>query len=84
MDKELFAAMLKDLMEKLGDERGSHMHFANHLMTKYPEVNELQQLTKGLTSSFAVLRIVLKYLMFDIEATCREKDQLIAQLGDQE
>jgi len=83
MTEEQFAILLAELMEKIGDN-GEHIGLARKLARKYPRIEELELLRKGLDDSYSVLRIVIKYLMFDVEATRRERDRLIAQIGDQE
>lgn len=83
MTEEQFAILFAELMEKIGDN-GEHMGLARKLARNYPRIEELELLRKGLDDSFGVLQIVMKYLMFDLEATRRERDRLIAQIGDEE
>ena len=83
MTEKQFAIMLAELMEKIGDN-GDHIGLSRKLARNYPRIKELDLLRLGLDETFSVLRIVMKYLMFDLEATRRERDRLIAQIGDAE
>lgn len=83
MKDEYFGAMFSELMIKIG-ENGDHIGLARKLSRGYPRIKDLDLLRKGLDESFSVLRIVIQYLLFDLEATRRERDRLITQLGDRE
>ena len=83
MTEEQFSILLAELMEKIGDN-GDHIGLARKLARKYPRIKELKSLNDGLGETFSALRIVMNYLLFDIEATRRERDRLIAQIGDAE
>ena len=83
MTEKQFAIMLAELMEKIGDN-GDHIGLSRKLARNYPRIKELDLLRLGLADTFGVLRIVMKYLLFDVEATRRERDKLIAQIGDAE
>ena len=83
MTEAQFGILLAELMEKIG-ENGDHIGLARKLSRSHPRITDLELLTKSLDDSYGVLRIVIKYLMLDVEATRRERDRLITQLGDQE
>jgi len=83
MTEKQFDILLAQLMEKIG-ENGEHIGLARKLARSHPRIKDLELLTKSLDDSYSLLRIVIKYLMFDVEATRRERDRLITQLGDQE
>ena len=83
MKEENFRDMLSELMIKIG-ENGDYIGLARKLARGYPRIKDLDLLRKGLDESFSVLRIVIQYLLFDLEATRRERDMLLTQLGDKE
>lgn len=83
MKDDNFGTVLSELMVKIGDN-GEHVGLARKLARSYPRIKDLDLLRKGLDESFGILRIAIQYLLFDIEATRRERDMLIAQIGDAE
>lgn len=83
MTEAQFGILFVELMEKIGDN-GDHIGLSRKLARNYPRIKELDLLRIGLDDTFSVLRIVMKYLLFDVEATRRERDRLIAQIGDAE
>jgi len=83
MTEDQFSILLAELMEKIG-ENGEHICLARKLARSHPRIKDLELLTKNLDDSYSILRIVIKYLILDVEATRRERDRLMTQLGDQE
>ncbi len=83
MTEAQFDILLAELMKKIG-ENGDYIGLARKLARSYPRIKDLELLRMGLDESFGALRIIMKYLMFDLEATRRERDRLITQIGDQE
>lgn len=83
MNDTQFSILLAELMEKIGED-GDYLCLVRKLSINYPRIKELESLRRDLDDSFGVLRIVVKYLLFDLEATRRERNRLIAQIGDKE
>lgn len=83
MTEAQFKIVFAELLEKIGDN-GEHIGLARKMARKYPRIEELELLNKGLDETFCALRIVMQYLLLDIEATRRERNRLIAQIGDTE
>lgn len=83
MTEKQFAILLAELMEKIEDN-GDHIGLSRKLARNHPRIKDLDLLRLGLDETFSALRIVMKYLLFDIEATRRERDILIAKIGDAE
>lgn len=84
MTKEQFSKILEELMEKIGDGPGSNIDALSQFSKRHEMAKELKDITCGLNESMGAIRLVLKYLIFDIEATRRERDQLRMLLEDQD
>jgi len=84
MEEEKFAELCDELMAKIGDGPDSHMHALSKIAEKDMELLEIQKTLASLKKTMAAIRLILKYLLFDLEATKRERDQLRMRLEDRD
>lgn len=84
MTKEQFAKMLEELMEKMENGTGSHTNVLAQIAKQHMAPKELHEVIIELSESMGAIRLILKYLMFDLEATRRERDELRMMLEDKE
>lgn len=84
MTKEQFEIMMSQVMAKLDDGPGSHTDVLKQMAERYTTCRELQELVTTMDESLLFIRTILKYMVFDLEATRRERDELRTILGDQE
>jgi len=82
MTDEQFAKMMEELMAKIDGGPGSNTEVLAKLAEKHTAIKEFQKAINEINDSLAAVRIVLKYLMFDLEATRRERDELRMKLED--
>jgi len=83
VNQEQFETMMAELMAKLDDGPGSHVEVLAKLAQQHAEIAEITELVDGLNESVQMIRIIMKYMAFDLEATRRERDQLRMMLEDQ-
>ncbi len=84
MDESTFQRKLADLTREIGnvpDEERSQLE-ALAAQTKKRH-DKLHKTVSSLQASIDYLRLSIKYLLFDLEATRRENDQLRKMLEDQ-
>ncbi len=84
MDESTFQRKLADLTREIGngpDEERSQLE-ALAAQTKERH-DKLHKTVSSLQASIDYLRLSIKYLLFDLEATRRENDQLRKMLEDQ-
>ena len=84
MTKEQFAKLLKELMDKVQDGPGNYADVLTQFARKHTALKELQEIVAEINDSMGAFRLILQYLMFDLEATRRERDELRMMLEDQE
>jgi len=84
MTEDQSAEILEELMERIETGPDSHTSTLAQIAEKYRLTEEFREVISKLNESLGVIRIVLKYLLFDVEATCRERDALRTILEDQE
>lgn len=84
MNNEQYLRIIEELMSRIGDGPGSHSDALLQISERYSETEELQQAVAKLSDSFDAIRLVIKYLLFDIEATRRERDEFRMLLEDRE
>lgn len=82
MNNEQFTEMMESLIKKLDTGKGSHIDAIASLAKRNEVLTEFKGLIDALIESLGVTRIALGYLLFDLEATRRERDQLRTMLED--
>ena len=84
MNEDQFETLMAQLMAKLDEGPGSHTDVLKQLAERYAACKELRDLVTGMNESLQFVRLVLKYMRFDLEATRRERDQLRTILEDKD
>lgn len=74
--------LLKEIMEKIEDGPDSHVGILARIANRV-DIMELKKAIIELDKSMEAIRLIMKYLVFDLEATRRERDQLRTMLEDQ-
>lgn len=82
MKNEQCLQILEELMSRMGDGPGSHSDALLQIAERCAATKELQKAVAKLSNSFDAIRLVIKYLLFDIEATRRERDTFRMLLED--
>ncbi len=72
MTSQELAEVLDELLEKIND---SHISMLKQI-DQHPELEQFREVIVKLGESLDTLRLTVKYLCFDLEATSRELDQL--------
>lgn len=76
--KERMVELLEELMVSYTDE-------LTKISDQYEDIMpELASRISALTEPVGTMCLVMKYLLFDLEATRRERDKLRAYLGDRD
>lgn len=82
MDEETFNSRLQELIQEIAalpaDQRKKVTPLIEETKNRHQEIKEN---VGKLEKSFTELRICLKYLLFDLEATTRERNQLRRRLN---
>jgi len=84
MNQEQFETMMAQVMAKLEEGPGSHLDVLAAMAQRHAAVKELGQVVGDILESLQFVRLVLKYMAFDLEATRRERNQLRMMLEDQD
>lgn len=84
MNEEQFSDLGEELVEKLSDGPGSHVGSLEQLAQQYTGMTELAQILEDVNETLQSIRIVMQYLMFDAEASRRERDRLAMILADRD
>jgi hypothetical protein len=84
MNREEVDGMLKELLQKIDSGPGSHSDALKQVVKQHVGLKEFKGIIAEINESFNVTRLVIKYLMFDVEATSRERDQLRMLLEDKD
>ncbi len=83
MDEQAFQNKLAELMKAIGEAPAEDQAKLQALASQTKERHEkLKQTVASLQDSIDYLRLSIKYLMFDLEATRRENGQLRKMLED--
>ncbi len=82
MDEQHFVIFLKELMDRIEDGPTSHVSVLSQIAKRHTANNELDAAIDELKESVDCMRLIIKYLLFDLEATRRERDQLRSILED--
>ncbi|MBN2562965.1 MAG: hypothetical protein JXQ75_18735 [Phycisphaerae bacterium] len=84
MDENTFQRKLAELVQEIGDmpaeERAKIEALAAQAKERHDKLNKT---VTSLHASIDYLRLSIKYLLFDLEATRRENEQLRKMLEDQ-
>lgn len=84
MDEQVFQQKLSELVKEIGDLPNEERSKLEALAAQTKERHEkLHKTVASLQSSIDYLRLSIKYLLFDLEATRRENNQLRKMLEDQ-
>lgn len=82
MQQDDFQAQFQKLLEKIedlpADQRGNLEHLASETKERH---QRMKKTISDLQESLDYLRVSVKYLVFDLEATRRENKQLRGMLG---
>ena len=84
MNQKQFETMMAELMAKLDNGSGSHVEVLAKLAQRHAAIKEITEVINSLNESLQMVRIIIKYMAFDLEATRRERDQLRTLLEDQQ
>ncbi len=77
MDEAIFEAKLSELVSEIGSIPGPQQNKMMHLAKKTREYQKkLNKSVSNLQESLDYLRVSIKYLLFDVEATRRENKYL--------
>lgn len=82
MNDEQFSQMLEEIMGKIDNCPGSHPEALEKFVKKNEVTKEFQKIVNDLNDSLGAIRLMIKYLIFDLEATRRERDDLRMKLED--
>ncbi len=84
MDEQIFQKKLTELVHEIGNIPEEERTKLEALATKTRERHEkLHKTVSSLQASLDYLRLSIKYLLFDLEATRRENNQLRKMLEEQ-
>lgn len=70
-------------MGKIEDDPGSHVDALMQIADRHTASKELREVIAELNESVGAIRLIIKYLIFDLEATRRERDVFHTILEDQ-
>jgi uncharacterized protein YfbU (UPF0304 family) len=84
MDIPAFEAKLKELLNEISDIPNSQGKKLLLLTQKAKPISQKLNNTETIEESLEHLRLILKYLLFDVEATRRENSYLRKMLENQE
>ncbi|MEO0630775.1 MAG: transcriptional regulator [Planctomycetota bacterium] len=83
MQQDDFQTQFQKLLEKIedlpADQRGNLEHLASETKERH---QRMKKTISDLQESLDYLRVSVKYLVFDLEATRRENKQLRGMLGE--
>ena len=83
MNEETFQRKLAELIAEIGTlprgERDKLELLAEQTRTRH---RQLKETVSGLQESIDFVRLIIKYMLFDLEATRRENEQLRKMLDD--
>jgi hypothetical protein len=84
MSKKQTDVFIERIMEKIHGGTGSYQDKFAKIVELNPSNRHLKNVVSDLNISFDAIRLIFKYLMFDLEATQRERDKLRTMLEDGE
>lgn len=74
----------EEIIDEIDSGPGSHLDKLVKIAEKSGTFDEFEGIFLSLSSSLTNIRIVLKYLIMDLEATRRERDELRTIVEDRE
>jgi len=80
MNSDQSEELVAQIMAKLSTHPDTLKQFAERHMI----LTELQQMINAINESFQSVQLIMQYIMFDLEATRRERDELKMRLEDQD
>lgn len=83
MDEQHFITVLEELMNQIENYPTSHISELSQIAKKNTANNELDAAVNKLKESVDCIRLIIQYLLFDLEATRRERNELRSILEDQ-
>lgn len=84
MNEEQSSRLVEEIIGKIGDGPNSHQEALSKIFGRNHAPEALKEIILSINESFAVVRIIVEYLRFDLEATRRERDQLRMVLEDKD
>ena len=85
MNEDIFQTKISEARERINqlpeEQRGPLMAILNETMRRH---EEMKQNFSRIHDALAEWQLMVKYLIFDREATIRERDDLRRKLGNQE
>lgn len=82
MNEKQFDQILEKFMDQIDDSPGSYTKELEQLAKRNAAMKEFKEVVSGLGESLGTIRLVIKYLVFDLEATRRERNKLRMKLED--
>jgi len=76
MNENQLVQELEAIMVKIGDGPDSYSQILTGLCISPIPTTEYTKLIRDFDDSMSLIRLLLKYLAFDLEATMRERDEL--------
>lgn len=84
MNEEQFDALMSEVISKLETGQGGHVDQLTELANKTNMMQELKTIIGQISDTLGFVRLLLKYMRFDLEATKRECDTLRTMLEDRD
>ncbi len=84
MTDEQYLKLFEEVISKIDSGPGSYLDMLGKIATKPGASKESIEVFIGLRDSLGSIRLVLKYLNFDLEVTRRERDKLRTIVEDRE
>lgn len=84
MTEEQSTEILNSLLKKIDTNHGSHLDMLAKISRRNPQHTELRQEIIGLSKTLGGIRLIMQYLLFDLEATRRERNRFRMTLEDRE
>lgn len=84
MTSEQLTMLFEEIINKIDSGPGSHLDILVKTAEKSNIPNEFEEIFLELSNSLASVRLILKYLNFDLEVTRRERDELRTIVEDKE
>lgn len=84
MSEKQFPDILEELMGKMEGGPDSHIDELSQITKRHAKIKELSRVAAELKETLEAVRVTVKYLIFDLEATRRERDELRMLLEDRD
>lgn len=76
--------LVAQIMAKLSTRPGGHIDVLERFAEQHMIMAELKQIMDSINESFQSVQLIMQYIMFDLEATRRERDELRMKLEDRD